>query len=264
MKPLVIANWKMNMDLNDAIVLSGQIAKYAENYKNILVVLAPPAVFIYPIREHLKAKAPNFSLALQDVFYEEEGAFTGEISLKMVKPVCSYFIVGHSERRKYFGETDEIVNRKLKTILKNKKQAVVCIGEKERYHLEDHFDYEVKRMYAKDGIVSSLEKVLQGVPGEYFENISIAYEPVWAIGTANAASGAYASSVCYILKNFLKEKYPKFYDKIRILYGGSVDVKNTEEFVGQPNIDGLLVGGASLKAKDFKEICKITSEKNKS
>jgi triosephosphate isomerase len=261
MKPLVIANWKMNLELNDAIVLSGQIAKYAESYKNIDIILAPAAVFIYPVREHLKAKAPNFKLALQDAFYEDEGSFTGEISLGMVKSVCSYVIIGHSERRKFFGETDEIVNRKLKTVLKNKKKAIVCIGEKERYHLEDHFEYEKKRMGQKDGILNSLEKTLQGVPGEYFDEIVIAYEPIWAIGTANAASGAYAAAVCYILKNFLKEKYPKHADKIKIIYGGSVDKSNTEEFISQPNIDGLLVGTASLSAKEFKEICKITSEK---
>ena len=90
--------------------------------------------------------------------------------------------------------------------MKNKKQAIVCIGEKERYHLEDHFDYEVKRMHAKDGVITSLEHVLQGIPEEYFDKISIAYEPIWAIGTANAASGAYASAVCYIIRNFLKDK----------------------------------------------------------
>jgi len=264
MKPLIIANWKMNLTLADALVLSGQAAKCAENYPNISVVLAAPSVYIYPIREHLRAKPNNFYLSLQDIFYEQEGAFTGEVSPKMVKGICSYSIIGHSERRKYFGETDEIVNRKLKALINANMKAIVCIGEQERYHLEDHFDYEVKRMGAKGGILASAQKVLEGIQGDDFDKIVIAYEPIWAIGTSNAASGAYAASVCYIIKSFIKEKFPKSADKIQVVYGGSTGKDNTEEFMSQPNIDGLLVGGASLSGKDFKEICRIASEKSKS
>ena len=262
MKSIVIANWKMNLALSDALVLSGQISKYAESFKNIDVVLAPSSIYMYPIKEHLKNKPTNFHLAGQDIFYEQHGAFTGEISTKMIRPFCSYSIVGHSERRKYFGETDEIINRKIKSLILNKMKAIVCVGEKERYHLEDHFDYEVKRMSSPGGILESVEKVLAGLKSEDLDNVIIAYEPIWAIGTGNCASGAYASSVCYIIKSFLTKKYSQNADKIKIVYGGSVDGKAAEEYIVQPNIDGFLVGTASLSAKEFKEICRVTSEKS--
>lgn len=262
MKPIIVANWKMNLLLSDALVLSGQIARAAESFNNIEVVLAPPAVFIYPIREHIKAKPGNFFLSAQDVFYESEGAFTGEISANMIKAVCAYSIIGHSERRKYFGETDEIINRKLKTLLADNIKAIVCVGEQERYHLEDHFDYEVKRMRAAVGILDSAEKVLRDIKPADFENIVIAYEPIWAIGTGNCASGAYAASVCYIIKSHLTEKFSDLASKIKVIYGGSMDAKNAEEFMTQPNIDGLLVGSASLSSKEFKAICRIASEKS--
>jgi len=250
----------MNLNLSDAIVLSGQIAKSAEKFRNLSVILAPSSVYLYPIREHLRAKPTNFYLALQDVFYKNEGEFTGEISPSMVKGMCSYSIIGHSERRKYFGETDEVVARKLNALLENDLKAIICIGEEERYHLEDHFDYEVKRMKKPGGILDSVDKIFSKIKSGDLENVVVAYEPVWAIGTSNAASGAYAAAVCYIIKSFLKQMHPAGADKVQIIYGGSTDAQNTAEFLSQPNIDGLLVGGASLSAREFKKICQISSE----
>lgn len=260
MKPLVVANWKMNLNLSDALVLSGQFANLAEKYRNLSLVLAPPSLFIFPVKDHLKAKSANFHLALQDVFYEKSGEFTGEISAEMVKGVCDYSIIGHSERRKYFGETDEIIERKLQVLLKADMKAIVCVGEEERYHLEDHFDYEVKRMKKSGGLLDSVEKILHNAKLADLDDIVIAYEPVWVIGTGNAASGAYAAAVCYIIKSFLKEKFLQAADKIQIIYGGSSCAENAKEFMSQPNIDGLLVGSASLSAKEFKRICQTSSE----
>jgi len=258
---LIIANWKMNLSLSDALVLSGQIAGAAEKLKNIEVVIAPPAIYLYPIKEHLKAKSENLHLCAQDVFYQDEGAFTGEISALMIKNICSFSIIGHSERRKYFGETDEIISRKLKTLLKNNMKAIICVGENEKYHLEDHFNYEVKRMKLSDGIISSAEKILSGIAKSQFKNIVLAYEPIWAIGTCNNASASYTSSVCYILKSHLTEKFGEAVNDIRVIYGGSTSAQNTSEYMSQPNIDGLLVGSSSLSSKEFNQICREASEK---
>ena len=257
---LVVGNWKMNSNLTDALALSSLVYKNTQKFKNIDVVLAPPSIFIYPVAETIKNKRGNFSLGIQNVMYLDSGEFTGEVSPAMAKGLCKYAIIGHSDRRKYFGETDEVVNAKLKAVLKNGMRAIVCVGEKERYHLEDHFDYEVKRMKTSGGIIGSVEKSLAGISSKDFAQIVVAYEPVWAIGSSNAANGAYAASISYILKSHLKEKFGEGAEQIKIIYGGSVNPKNAQEFLVQPNIDGLLVGGSSLKSREFLQICKVASE----
>lgn len=259
-KALIVGNWKMNLALADSLVLAKSVYKNTASLKNIDVVLAPASVFIFPIAQNLHSKRENFGLACQNVMYENSGEFTGEISPVMIKNVCSYVIIGHSERRKYFNENASVINAKLKAVLKNNLKAIVCVGEQERYHLEDHFDYEVKRMQKKGGILADLDEIFNSIDKSDFKNIAIAYEPIWAIGTSNASSGAYSASVAYIIKSHLKEKFSDEADNIKILYGGSVNKSNTSEFLIQPNIDGLLIGGASLKAGEFVGICKVASE----
>jgi len=257
-KAIVVANWKMNTALSDSLVISGSVYKNTQNYKNIDIVLAPPSIFIYPVFEHLRIRRKNFHLASQNIYFEDQGEFTGEISARMVRGLCDYVILGHSERRRLFGETDETVNRKIKSALKTGITPIVCIGENEKFHLEDHFEYEVKRMSSSGGILDSVSKCLSTI--SKLEKVILAYEPIWAIGSDNAASGAYCSSVCYIIKSHLAKKFGDLADRIKILYGGSVTSENTEEFMRQPNIDGFLIGGSSLNAKEFSEICRITSE----
>ncbi|MFH1855015.1 MAG: triose-phosphate isomerase [bacterium] len=257
-KATIVANWKMNATLSDSLVISGSVYKNTRNYKNIDIVLAPPSIFIYPVLEHLHIKRKNFHLACQNIYFADEGEFTGEISAKMIKGLCDYVVLGHSERREHFGETDEMVNKKIESALKSGITPIVCIGESEKFHLEDHFDYEVKRMSSSGGILDSVSKCLSGI--SELEKVIVVYEPIWAIGSDNAASGAYCSSVCYIIKSHLERKFGDQAEKIKILYGGSTTSENTEEFMRQPNIDGLLVGGSSLNAREFSKICKITSE----
>lgn len=252
----------MNTELAEALVLAKSIYKNTAKLSNIEVAIAPPSVFIYPIRQSIPRRG-TFSLACQNAMYQPNGEFTGEVSPTMLKNLCHYVIIGHSERRKYFNENAAVINAKLKMILKSGLQAIVCIGESERYHLEDHFDYEVKRMRKKGGILADLEEILEGITKNQLENISIAYEPIWAIGTANAASGAYSAAIAYIIKSQLKEKYDSASEKVRILYGGSVTDKNVGEFLIQPDIDGLLVGRTSLSAKEFVTICRLASELKK-
>lgn len=250
----------MNTSLSEAIILGGQVEKIAESVKHLDIVICPPSVYLYPIYERLRAKPNNLFFGTQNIMWEGEGAYTGEISTMMVHGLCRFAIIGHSERRKIFGETDEMVNKKLLFCLSQGLKAIVCVGEEEKFHLEDHYQTEVARMKKQGGVLSSIEKALSGVKPSQLDQVIISYEPIWAIGTGNAASGAYAAAVCHIVKEELKAKYGDVAQQVRLLYGGSVSVSNIKEFVMQPSIDGLLVGGASIKSREFLKICQIASE----
>ncbi len=261
MNPIVVGNWKMNLSLGEALLLSGHVAREAEKIHELEVVLCPPSIYLYPIFEHLKAKPHNLSLGLQNTMWDESGAYTGEISLSMVKKICKYVILGHSERRRVFGETDAMVNQKVRFALESGVSLVICVGEEGRFHLEDYYDREVGRMKSEGGILLQIDKALEGVKKEDLDKIIIAYEPVWAIGKGNNATGAYAAAICYIIKNYLADKYSQDLAKeIRVVYGGSVTSNNVNEYMLQPSIDGLLVGGESIKPKEFSEICRIAAE----
>lgn len=257
---MIVGNWKMNLDLAEAFVLSGQVAKQVESIKGVDTVLCPPALFIYPINDYLKAKPSNFFLGLQNTMSQDEGAYTGEVSLSMTKNLVRFVIIGHSERRRFFGETDEMVSQKVKYALDRKVTPILCVGEKERFNLEEYYQYEVKRMKEAGGILSQIKAGLKHVKKDQLKEIVIAYEPVWAIGGGNAATGAYAAAICYIIKNYLEQNFGDLADEVRILYGGSVSTKNVREFMMQPSIHGLLVGGESLKAKEFVEIVQTSAE----
>lgn len=251
----------MHLTLSEALVLAGQQAKTAEGIEHIEVVLCPSAGFTYPIFEFLKARPQNLALGLQNAMWEEEGQFTGENSLLHFKGICRYVIVGHSERRKYFAEDDGIVNKKTEFALRHNFIPIVCVGEGERFHLEDHYQSEIKRMKEHGGIFTQIEKAFEKIPKNILENAVIAYEPLWAIGTGNVARGAYAAAIAYIIKSHLKEKFgEEVAQNIKILYGGSTASDNVREFMMQPDIDGLLVGGSSLKAQEFNKICSISAE----
>lgn len=258
--PLVVGNWKMNLKLSEALVLGGQVIRNIEYIKHVDVVLCPPAVFIYPIYDNARARPRNLYFGLQNMMWEESGEYTGEISSLMIKNVCKYVILGHSERRRHFGETDEMVQKKVVAALKSGLNPIVCVGEEERFHLEDHYEKEIERMKKQGGILVQLDKALEKVNKANLASLSIAYEPIWAIGTGNAATGAYAAAIAYIIRNHLKAKFGQPADEIKILYGGSVDKDNVREFMMQPSLNGLLVGGASLSTREFCQICQITSE----
>ena len=258
--PLVVGNWKMNLSLSEAVVLAGQISRNAEYIKHVGIVLAPASVFVYPVLDAMRTRPKNLFLGMQNVMWEAEGSYTGEVSLGMVKNVCKYAIVGHSERRKYFGETNEMVADKARFCLDSNVTPIICIGEQEKFNLEDHFESEMKRMKTGGGILKQIEESLSKIKNSEIDKVYFAYEPIWAIGTGNSATGIYASAISYIVRNYLKEKFKVDDGQIHILYGGSVDEKNVREFVMQPNLNGLLVGGASIKVNSFCEICKITSE----
>lgn len=244
-EPLVVANWKMNTNLADATVLAQAIKKDLENIHDVQIIICPPFVWLYPLFEIFQHKPNYFHLGAQDVYFEKNGAFTGAVSAEMLKDLVDYVIVGHSERHLYFSETEETANKKVKAVIEAGLKAILCVGEEKKINPGDD-----------KVIISQLEKKLDGIPEKDLEHIVIAYEPVWAIGTGVAASGGYANAVAEDIRAFIAKKYSQAAgEQIRILYGGSVKSDNVLEFTGQPEIDGILAGGASLKAKEFIEIC---------
>ena len=244
--PFIAGNWKMNKTVGEALGLVRELKAAISGVEGkVEVAVAPPFTALYAV--HKEIEGSSIRLAAQSLYWEEKGAFTGEISPLMLKEVgCHYVIIGHSERRQFFGETDETVNRRITAALAQGLKVIFCMGEtlKER---EEGKNFSVIERQMLGG--------LKGLGDKEMRNIVIAYEPVWAIGTGKTASPEQAEEV----HRFIREKVEKVYsrevsEKIRIQYGGSVTPENIKGLMSQPNIDGALVGGASLKAESFSKI----------
>ncbi|MFA6492916.1 MAG: triose-phosphate isomerase [Patescibacteria group bacterium] len=255
-RPLIIGNWKMNTSLSDAVVLVSSIRRAAEDLDSVEVVLCPPFVWLVPLSEDLEHAPKNLHLGAQNMWFAQSGAMTGEISPTMIKGLVKYVILGHSERRSHFGESNALINDKIHAALSFGITPIVCVGELKKTQ-QKRGRGRPDSVELKSDVVHQLEAALKGISAEKAEKIIVAYEPVWAIGTGNAATGDYAAVVIEKLRLVFARKYSQsLSERVRILYGGSVDSKNICEFTLQPEIDGALVGGASLKAKEFIEICK--------
>jgi triosephosphate isomerase len=251
--PVVAGNWKMNKTVAEARELVSTISPKLREIPNVEKVLCPPFIAIPALYELLKAS--EIGLGAQNLHWEEKGAFTGEVSPGMVKEFCKYVIIGHSERRTYFGETDETVNRKVSAAIKAGLTPIVCVGETlDQY--ESGLTSEVVRRQIKVGL-AGIDPVDPTVP----RRIIVAYEPVWAIGTGKASSGENANQVhAQVIRPALSDLFgDENAQSIRIQYGGSVTAANASEFFAQPEIDGALVGGASLKPDEFVAITKAAS-----
>jgi len=242
---IVVANWKMNLTISEAIRLATEVKNTISGKRDVDVVLAPPFTSLHSVSIALDTS--NIFIAAQNMHYEDSGAFTGEISPLMLTGIgCKFVILGHSERRTYFSETNSNVNKKLLKAIENSLIPIVCIGETldER---EKNKTFQVLETQVRECIVN-IEK-----PDT--EEVIIAYEPIWAIGTGKAASASDAENVHQFVRNLLGEILGKTVaNKTRIIYGGSVKPQNCREFVDQKNIDGFLVGGASLDASSFAKI----------
>ncbi len=245
--PFIAGNWKMNTTVVEAEKLVCDMLDKLDRIEGVEKVLCLPFVSLVTIRELLKGS--SIKLGAQNMYFEPKGAYTGEISPLMLRELCEFVILGHSERRRYFGETDEIVNRKIKAALENKLKPILCVGEK----LEEN---EAGR--TEEVVSRQLNQGLNNVKPT--RNIVIAYEPLWAIGTGKAASGEQASATIKFIRNILAELWNKdIAQDLRILYGGSVTNHNIAEFISQSEIDGALVGGSSLKAEEFLSIVNQTA-----
>ena len=244
-KFLIAGNWKMNLNSSESAELARDIASMIGRQTEVSVCLCPPATSLQAVAEVVNDS--NICVGGQNMHFESTGAYTGEISAEMLRHLfCKFVILGHSERREYFGETDAIVNKKVLAALAATLNPILCVGET----LEQR-----EAGKAKDVIKSQIELALQGVSEENYEGLVIAYEPVWAIGTGKTATPDMAEEMhaeirCQ-LAGVIKEESA---EKIRILYGGSMKPENAKALLAQPNIDGGLIGGASLKAVSFSEI----------
>jgi triosephosphate isomerase len=229
-----------------------ELGQLLHRYRNIRVILCPPAISLAAVREVMDAHPfPRLELGAQNMYFEEQGAFTGEISPAMVQELCTTVILGHSERRTYFGETDAMVNKKAIAALDHRLRPIVCIGE----HLEQ---YEAGQ--TEDVIRSQVKRSLENFPAHRAKEVVIAYEPIWAIGTGKAATVDGAGKVIQLIRRLYGEMYGgETASSIGILYGGSVTSANISEFMAHSDIDGALVGGASIKP-DFVEIVRKTIE----
>ncbi len=245
--PLIAGNWKMYKTISEAVNLAKELRENLKEVNDCEIVVCPPFTALPSVKNILKGS--NISLGAQDMHWEKSGAYTGEISpLMLVDLGCRYCIIGHSERRQYFGETDETVNRKTKTALDCRLIPIVCVGEtlKER---EKNLTFQIVERQIKNGFA--------GLNSEQVQHLVIAYEPVWAIGTGKTATPEQAEEVQSYIRGLLGSIFnEKISQRIRILYGGSIRPDNIKELMSCPNIDGGLVGGASLEAKSFIQIVK--------
>ena len=245
--PMIAGNWKMNTTVGEAVDLVKTMRKNLDKISNVDKVICPPFVSLATIRDLIKKS--SIKLGAQNLYFAEKGAYTGEISPLMLADLCEFVIIGHSERRQYFNETGEIVNQKIAAALKVSLKPILCIGER----LEENEAGKTEEVVAEQ-----LNSSLAGI--DALNGLLIAYEPVWAIGTGKAATGEQANeTISFIRRNVARLYDDKIAQEIRILYGGSVTSANAAEFMQQPEIDGALVGGASLKDTEFLSIVTQTA-----
>ena len=243
-KPIIAGNWKMNKTPAEAVELVKGLIPLVKDAK-CDVVVCPTAVCLPAVAEVIKGT--NIKLGAQNVHFAEKGAYTGELSADMLKAVgCEYVIVGHSERRQYFGETDKTVNLRATAAVKAGLTAIICVGE---------MKYERVDGYTDIIVAYQTKMALKGLTAEELDHVVIAYEPVWAIGTGLTATDEQANETIGVIRKAIAEVYgDDVAQKVRIQYGGSMKGSNVKGLMAQPEIDGGLIGGASLKAEDFAQV----------
>jgi triosephosphate isomerase len=244
--PIIAGNWKMNTTVAEAVSLVMAMKDRLDAIKGVEKVVCPPFVSLMAVGESLKGS--SIAIGAQNMYFEEKGAYTGEVSALMLAGLCQYVILGHSERRGYFGESDGMVNKKIKAALKAGLKPIVCVGET----LEENEGGKTGEVVARQ-VRAALDALVS------LENLVIAYEPVWAIGTGRAATAEQANATIALIRNVVAELYGADAQELRIQYGGSTSSANIAAIITQPEIDGALVGGASLKADEFVSMVEQTA-----
>lgn len=253
-KYLMAGNWKMNKTMSEAIVLTQQLCnQYNRKWDNVDIVVCPPSIDIKSVYTVIDFDKTKIAVGAQNVHWEESGAFTGEISIPMIKEAgCEFCIVGHSERREMFNETDISVNLKVKALIEADIAPIVCVGES--LSMRDSGDYV-------GFIVAQVRAALAGLDEADMKKVVIAYEPIWAIGTGRTATPEQAEEVCAAIRATIADMFGKgVADACRVLYGGSMNVGNVESLLAQPNIDGGLIGGAALQSDSFRQLIEAAGE----
>ena len=241
---LLFGNWKMNKTIAESKAFAEESKKLLAfaNEKGVDIGVAP----VYLSLAAVKKENPKLTVAAENCHFEDHGAFTGEIAIPMLKEIgVDWVIIGHSERRTYFGETDETCNKKLLALEKAGMTPIFCVGETLQ-------EYEAGR--TKEVVKRQTLKGLEGLGKQFVNDMVIAYEPVWSIGTGKNASKEIAQDICSFIRDLVKEQYGSAAENVRILYGGSVKPENVHDYLLQPDVDGALVGGASLKVDSFKAL----------
>ena len=246
--PIIAGNWKLNNTVSESVSLTTALKPLVAGCTGVEIIVAPPFTALASVSSAIAGS--NIQLAAQDVYWEDSGAFTGEVSAPMLKDVgCDYVIIGHSERRQYFGETNESVNQKVKAALAHGLKPIICVGEQ----LEERETGQTETI-----IESHVTGGIAGLSESDLLSCVIAYEPVWAIGTGKTATPDQAQEVHNFIRGLLTSAYStEVASQIRIQYGGSVKPENASELMAQPDVDGALVGGASLEAESFAQIVKF-------
>ena len=246
-KPLIAGNWKMNKTLTESISMTKELIDFVKGNQDVEIVICPPFTSLWVVKELIQDT--NILLGAQNVYFQDEGAYTGEISASMLQNIgCHYVILGHSERREYFHESSQEVARKLFQVLSHGMRPIICVGEK----------LEERESGSAEGVIrEQLVAIFEILKTQDAASVIFAYEPVWAIGTGKSATSQDANDMMKYIRNLLKQKYnEKIAEQIRILYGGSVKPENIKELMAESEIDGALVGGASLKALTFSQLVK--------
>lgn len=244
-RPFVAGNWKMNKGPKEAALLAKEIASATQQFNHVDIAIAPVSLSLASVRDAIVSS--NVSLAAQNMFYEENGAYTGEISPLMLTEIgAKYVILGHSERRQIFGEDDELINRKTRSAIAHGLEPIICCGET----LEER-----ESGNTNEKVAFQVKAALSGIRDEDAPILTIAYEPIWAIGTGRTASPEQAQEIHAMIRALLTERFStSIAGQIRIQYGGSVKPGNIKELIAKPDIDGALVGGASLNTENFAAI----------
>jgi triosephosphate isomerase len=237
--PFIAANWKMNTTVAEAVALVKSMQEQLDEVKGVEKVICPPFISLTAVAKLVKNS--SIGLGAQNMHFEDKGAYTGEVSPLMLSGLCQFVILGHSERREHFGESDVMINKKVQAALKAGLKPILCVGER----LEENEAGKTIEVISRQ-----IRADLQGMTSA--GGLAVAYEPIWAIGTGRAASGEQANDTIGVIRKLIAEIYnDKAAQALRILYGGSVNSANIAEFISQPEIDGALVGGASLRAEEF-------------
>ena len=245
---LIAANWKMNTNFLEASQIVSSLKLLMGNSDGVETIICPPFVYLQEISSQMRGT--GVGIGAQNIHFEDKGAFTGETSPSMVADYCQFVIIGHSERRQFFGDTDNVVNKKVISAIGHNLSPILCVGE----HLEDR-----EKGNAELVVGRQLEEALKGVPAS--DGLIVAYEPVWAIGTGKSATPEVAEEIISYIRSSLANIYDEsLAAKIPLLYGGSVTAENVLDYVVKPNINGALVGGASLDAQKFNDIIVCASK----
>ena len=261
-RPIVIANWKMYTSAAEAMTLASRVRTLATGVDDVEIVLLPPVVWLPLLVEHLHHRPRSLNFGVQNFYPVDEGAFTGEVSGPMVKPMARYALVGHSERRTLFNEDDELIHKKLVASFELGLSPILCVGELTKVALTKRGRGRPTVLQRESDIYRQLDSALAGMSTRHIENLVVAYEPLWAVGTGNNVPAAHVEEVLVSLRKLLIDRFGELpASRIRMVYGGSVTAETAQEYLAQPHIDGFLVGGASRDLGQFSRIVSLLAER---